>query len=98
MDDALRKIAEQALHEIPLTRLGDVARMIRPYRVYAHYGVLYQMAMDGDLPIVRDQRRRIWVIGEPEEIARWVEQRLSYKNGHWRPLRRLVQQEGSNLP
>ena len=65
MDDVLRKIAEQALRELPLTRLGDVARMIRPYKAYAHYGVLYQMAMEGDLPIVRDRRRRIWVIGEP---------------------------------
>lgn len=87
-NDTSINLGDLAFHNLTFTRLSDVAKMIRPYRIYAHYGVLYQMAMDGDLPIVRDQDRRIWVIGEAEDIALFVERKMRIKNAPWQPMQK----------
>lgn len=81
-DDEVRFAAMQALGL--LTPLPDLAGRIRPYRVYASYGLLYGMCVNGELPFLRCPRtRKIHVLGDPEEIAATVAARFEWKNGRW---------------
>lgn len=85
MDARIAKSIIDGADDLPLVRLSEIAQEIRPYRVYASYGVLYRMAREGDFQTLRDRRGRLWVVGSADELAARVMERFSYCNGRWSP-------------
>lgn len=90
MDKELARAIVDGANELPLVRLSEIAQEIRPYRVYASYGVLYRMAREGEFQTMRDRRGRVWVVGSADELAARVMERFSYCNGRWSPRPRRV--------
>ncbi len=88
MDARMARDIVETAGDLPLVRLCEIAQEMRPYRVYASYGILYRMCLDGDLQSFRDKRGRVWVVGRADEIAARVVRRFEYVNGRWSPRHR----------
>lgn len=68
-----------------LTPLPEVAALIRPYKVWANYALLYRLCVDGGLISVREPRTgRLFLAGDPDYIARQVMECFAYQAGRWR--------------
>lgn len=85
MDIQQARSITEGTGDLPVVRLVEIPALIRPYRVFAAYSLLYKLILEGELQSLRDKKGHVWVIGRADQIAESVMRRFQFCNGRWTP-------------